>query len=227
MIQAKSAKSLGLARCHVCAFVSRLDEHDQERSCPRCGSLIHSRKPQSLARTWAYLIAGFVLYIPANVLPMMHTRTIFYEQNDTILSGILYLWNNGSWGLALIVFVASIMVPLVKLLSLSFLAFSIQRRSGLWLLPRTQLYRLVELIGRWSMLDVYVLALLTSLVQNPAVADVRPGPAAIAFASVVVLTLLASRSFDARLLWDAAAEGALAPIGADPAVTLLLPEARR
>jgi len=204
-----SARELGLARCHACELVSQVSAGPAHAACPRCGTIIQSRKAESLARTSAYLIAAYVLYIPANVLPIMRTHTLFGLQNDTIFSGIVYLWNGGSYGLAVIVCLASIVVPLVKLVVLTALVISVRLKALGALTYRTRLYRAVDFIGRWSMLDVYVLALLTSLVQTPAVAEIRPGPAAIAFASVVVLTLLASRSFDVRLLWDAAP----APVG--------------
>lgn len=208
MSRSVSARQMGLARCDVCALVCRPLIGRREATCPRCGSLVHSRKPQSLARTWAFLISGYILYIPANILPMLDTQTFFGVQRDTIFSGIVYLWKGGSWGLALIVFCASIAVPLIKLLSLTMLAISVQQRSIKSLYARTRLCRVVDFIGRWSMLDVYVLVLLSALVQNRAVAQISPGPAAIAFASVVVLTLLAARSFDPRLMWDAAEERA-------------------
>jgi paraquat-inducible protein A len=223
-----SALELGLARCHACELVSSLDTDDVHASCPRCGTVLHSRKPESLARTWAYLLAAYVLYIPANVLPIMRTRTLFGVQDDTILSGILYLWHGGSGGLAVIVFCASILVPLVKLFALTALALSVRLKARRWLEPRTRLYRAVDFVGRWSMLDVYVLGLLTALVQTPAVAEIRPGPAAIAFASVVVLTLLASRSFDIRLVWDAAqAHVPVSERASGPILTARIPETDR
>lgn len=172
--------------------------------CPRCGAPLHSRKPQSLARTWVYVISAFVLYIPANVLPIMRTRTLLGARDDTIMSGIVYLRDDGSWFLAAIVFVASIVVPLVKLLALSSLLWSVQQKSSDRLIERTTFFRAVVWIGRWSMLDVYVLALLTSLVQSESVTAIIPETGALAFASVVVLTLLAAATFDPRLMWDAA-----------------------
>lgn len=172
--------------------------------CPRCGAPLHSRKPQSLARTWVYVISAFVLYIPANVLPIMRTHTLLGARDDTIMSGIVYLRDDGSWFLAAIVFVASIVVPLVKLLVLSSLLWSVQQKSSDRLVERTTFFRAVVWIGRWSMLDVYVLALLTSLVQSQSVTSIIPETGALAFASVVVLTLLAAATFDPRLMWDAA-----------------------
>jgi len=162
---------------------------------------MHVRKPDSLARTTAYLIAAIILYIPANLLPIMHTATLVGGEDDTILSGVIVLLKSGSWPLAALVFFASIMVPMLKLIALTVLVLSIHRR---WTSPphgRLRLYRLVEFVGRWSLLDIYVLTLLVALVQLHALATVEPRPGALAFAAVVVLTLLSARSFDPRLLW--------------------------
>jgi paraquat-inducible protein A len=163
---------------------------------------MHVRKPDSVARTSAYLIAAAILYIPANLLPIMHTATLVGGEDDTILSGVIVLLKTGSWPLAALVFFASIMVPILKLLALSVLVLSIHLRWTSPPLGRLRLYRLVELVGRWSLLDIYVLTLLVALVQLRALATVEPRPGALAFAAVVVLTLFAARSFDPRLLWD-------------------------
>ncbi len=199
-----SAATLGLASCHACARVSRVPARGGESDCPRCGARLHLRKPDSLGRTWALLIAAAVLYVPANVLPIMHTGSLFGAQSDTILSGIVYLWVSGARDLALIVFVASIAVPLAKLLALAFLALSVQRRSRWQPLQRAKLYRAVEFVGKWSMLDVYVVALLATLVHFESLASIRAGAGAVAFGAVVVLTMFAAHAFDPRLIWDAA-----------------------
>lgn len=170
--------------------------------CPRCHSSLHHRKPHSIGHTWAFLLAGYLLYIPANLLPIMEARSIQEAQIDTIMSGIVYLWNTGSWGLAAIVFAASIVVPSFKLLALSWLNWTVQKKSPRWPRARTRLYRFVELIGRWSMLDIFVVALLVALVQLRLFAVVRAGPAAAAFGAVVVFTMLAAHSFEPRLIWD-------------------------
>jgi paraquat-inducible protein A len=161
------------------------------------------RKPASLSRTWAYLLAATVLYIPANVLPVMDTSSLFGAQKDTILSGVVYLWVSGSWPLAVLVFIASIAVPMLKVLGLAYLTISTQLHSQWLPEQRTQIYRVIELVGRWSMLDIYVITMLVALVQFKALATINAGPAAIAFGAVVVLTLLAAMSFDPRLIWDA------------------------
>jgi paraquat-inducible protein A len=197
-----TAAKLGLAACHLCGLVSKVGRLEGNSLCPRCGAHLHLRKPNSIARTWALVIAAYILYIPANVLPIMQSGSLFGAQADTIMSGVVYLWTSGDPPLAALIFFASIFVPLAKLLSLSFLALSAQRHSAWHPRQRTRLYRMVEYIGPWSMLDIYVLALLVTLVHFEALASITPGPGAIAFASVVVLTLLAAISFDPRLLWD-------------------------
>jgi paraquat-inducible protein A len=193
--------------CHTCALVCRPPAHahgthPHEAWCPRCGSALHFRKPNSLSRTWAFLIASIILYIPANVLPVMYTSSLFGAQKDTIMSGVVYLWVSGSWPLAVVVFTASVLVPLAKIAALAVLAATAQLHSTWQPNQRTRLYRIVELVGRWSMLDIYVIAILVALVQLKAVATISAGPAAIAFAGVVVLTMLAAMSFDARAIWD-------------------------
>lgn len=200
-------------RCHVCSQLSRASKgaHGarwdlREMHCPRCGAALHFRKPASVSRSWALLIAAVILYVPANVLPMMKTSSLFGSQSDTILSGVVYFWTSGSWYLALIIFFASIMVPLLKMLALALLLVSVQLRTRWQPVQRARLYRLVEFVGRWSMLDIYVVGLLATVVQLTALASVRAGPAALAFGAVVVLTMLATESFDPRLIWDATEE---------------------
>ncbi len=199
-----SAASLGLVSCHTCSLVSRAAT--DEALCPRCGSRVPFRKPGSIGHCWAFLIAAVILYIPANTLPMMLTSSLFGSSDDTIISGVLFLWEDGSWYLALIVFVASILVPLGKMLALFVLLLSVQL-PGIQLTPErrgrlARTYRVIESIGRWSMLDIYVVALLATVVQLTALASVHAGPAALAFGAVVVLTMLATESFDPRLIWD-------------------------
>jgi paraquat-inducible protein A len=165
------------------------------------------RKPHSLSRTWAFLVAAIILYIPANVLPVMRTEWLTGSEDDTILSGVIFLWSSGSWPLALVVFVASISVPLLKIATLAYLATSVQLGSTWQPRQRARLYRIVELIGRWSMLDIYVTAILVALVHAKALATIQPGPGALAFGAVVVLTMLAAMSFDPRLIWDSQHRG--------------------
>jgi paraquat-inducible protein A len=211
-----SAASLGLAGCHDCGLVSRLAGH--EGTCPRCGSALHLRKPDSLGRAWALVIASYILYIPANVLPIMETSSLFGAQSDTILSGVVFLWHSGSWDLALIVFVASVVVPLSKLFALTWLLLAVRRRPVTQPLQKTRLYRLIELVGKWSMLDIYVVALLATVVKFHSLANITAAPGAVAFGAVVILTMLAAQAFDPRLIWDAA-ERRDAPAGPEPSAT--------
>lgn len=197
-----TAASVGLASCHACGLVSRLAAQAYESRCTRCDAALHVRKPNSISRTWALLIAAFVLYIPANLLPVTITRSIFGVQSDTIMSGVAYFWNTGSYDLAIIIFTASIFVPLAKLLALSLLTLLAQRRIRWEPLQCTRLYRMVEFIGKWSMLDVFVVALLSTLVDFSALAAISAGPGAVAFGAVVVITMFAAMTFDPRLLWE-------------------------
>jgi paraquat-inducible protein A len=193
-----TAASLGLLSCHTCALLSQGSAH-----CRRCGTPLHSRRPDSVGRSWALLIASVVLYIPANVLPIMHTSSLFGAQRDTIMSGVVFLWKTGSWHLALIVFIASVLVPLFKMLAIGLLLVSVQRRSTWQPQQRLRLYRVVGFIGRWSILDIYVVALLATLVQLGGFASIVAGPGALYFGAVVVLTMFAAMAFDPRLIWDA------------------------
>ncbi|MBV5339265.1 MAG: paraquat-inducible protein A [Deltaproteobacteria bacterium] len=197
-----SAAGQALCSCHVCSLVSRVEQESLPAHCPRCGASLHFRKPGSLSRCWALLIAAYILYIPANLLTIMETGSLFKYRKDTIVSGVVELWKTGFWVIAIIVFIASVTIPLFKLISITLLLVSVQRRSTWLPRQRTSLYRLVELVGRWSMLDIYVVALLASLVQFGSIATVKAGPGAVAFGAVVVLTMLASMQFDPRLIWD-------------------------
>jgi paraquat-inducible protein A len=197
-----TASQLGLCVCHGCGGLSELIAGIRELRCRRCGASLHLRKPNSIARTWAFLIAAYIMYVPANVLPIMKTGSLFGSQSDTIMSGVAYLWHSGSWHLALVVFIASVLVPLTKMLCLTFLLISVQRGWTERALERTKLYRVLEFVGPWSMLDVYVVTILVALVQLKSLATIQPGPAAAAFGAVVVLTMFAAMAFDPRLLWE-------------------------
>lgn len=200
----RSAASRGLQRCNVCDLVSRSPQGAGGSSCPRCGHPLFLRKPKSLQRTLALLIAASVVYLPANLLPILHTQTATFEADSTIMGGVVSLWSSGSWPLALLVFFASIFVPLLKLIVLSGLVLSVHQGWQQRARERSALFRLVEFVGRWSMLDIFVVALLTALVQIRGLATITPGPAALAFAAVVILTMYAAQSFDPRLIWDQA-----------------------
>jgi paraquat-inducible protein A len=172
--------------------------------CARCGADMHIRKPDSITRTWALVIAAYVLIIPANLMPVMATGSLFGTEKDTIFGGVVYLWTSDSQVLAIILFCASIIIPFAKLFSLTFLLISVQLRSTWKPRMRAKLYRMVEAIGRWSMIDVYVATMLTALVQFGNLMSIRAGGGAIAFATVVVLTIFAAKSFDPRIIWDSA-----------------------
>jgi paraquat-inducible protein A len=196
-----TAAELGIVRCEACALVMQAPHDDAD--CPRCGERIETHRTSSLARCWALVITAAVLYIPANLLTMMKTEQFPLHRSDTIFSGIKFLWAQGSWELAVLVFTASILVPLTKLFALSFLLVTSSRHSTWRPRARTKLYRMLEVIGHWSMLDVFVVSLLTAVVQLGRFANVEPGPAVLPFASVVVLTMLASASFDPHTIWGA------------------------
>lgn len=198
----RSAAGQGFCSCRVCGLVSKLEQDDLAARCPRCTTRLHFRKPDSLHRCWAFLIAAYILYIPANLMIMMETGTLISYRKDTIFSGVIHLWHNGNPGIAAIVFIASILVPLFKLVVLTLLLVSVRRGSTWGIKHRTLLYRIVELVGRWSMLDIFVVTLLAALVQIQSFATVRAGTGAIAFGAVVVLTMFAAMEFDPRLMWD-------------------------
>lgn len=187
--------------CHVCGLVC--DDAPAHARCPRCGAPLHRRKTDSLARTWAFLIAAAILYLPANLLPMMETTSLLGRESDTIMSGIVYFWTSGSPDLAALIFLVSIFVPMAKLLCLAALAVAAKRGRRRGLRQSAQLFRIVEIVGRWSMLDIFVVALMVGMVRFHGLAVIEAGPAAAAFGAVVVLTILAARSFDPRLIWDA------------------------
>ncbi|SNS52880.1 paraquat-inducible protein A [Noviherbaspirillum humi] len=201
-----TAASRGLVTCHACGLLCRALAHEHAMSCPRCEARLHARKPHSLARTWALLITAYILYIPANLYPILEANSLLERQSSTIMGGVVLFWTSGSWFIAALIFIASIVVPLTKLLALTFLLISVHRRMSWRPHQRTQLYRLVAFIGRWSMLDIYVVALSVALVQVESVASMHAGLGAVAFGAVVVLTMIAAETFDPRLMWDAAKE---------------------
>ena len=198
-----TATALGLILCHDCKRLNDARNLGAHGLCVRCGSRLHARKPESLARTWALTLTACLLYVPANVLPVMTVLMTGRSEADTILSGVKALLIGGMWPLALLVFFASITVPVLKLLVLIFLLLSVQMKSHWRPRERTVLYRLTETIGRWSMIDIFVIAILVALVQVGALATITAGPGAVAFGGVVVSTMLAAISFDPRLIWDA------------------------
>jgi paraquat-inducible protein A len=201
---AVTAAQAGLVSCEACHLLSQPADPTAPGFCPRCGEELEVRHHASIQKTWALVIAAVICYIPANLLPVMNSTTLGETEGDTILGGVAYLYSSGSWPLALIVLVASVMIPLGKLVALAYLLIGVQRGSVANNHERTRLYRLVEIIGRWSMLDVFVVTFTVALVQLQPLMSVESGPGVLFFAAVVVLTMLAAESFDPRLIWDSA-----------------------
>jgi paraquat-inducible protein A len=201
-----TAGEIGVIGCESCGLVLDAPRGDGFWRCPRCGFALHARKPHSVQRTVAWLLAAALLYVPANLLPVMATQSILGRESHTIVGGIIELWGSGSRELALIVFIASIAVPLLKIATLALLAWTAHRRSLWRQRERAALYRLVETVGHWSMLDVFVVVLLVGMVHFGVLASVEPETGLLAFGAVVVATMLASSSFDPRLIWPATPE---------------------
>jgi len=201
---ALTAMRQGLQACHVCSLLSRPAPGMDEGRCPRCDEELVFRKRASYQRTWAYLIAAAVCYVPANVLPVLTTTTATGTESDTILQGVVLLWSPSGWPLSLIVLFASIMIPSAKILALAYLLVTAQRGSAENNQQRIRLYRMVEFVGRWSMVDVFVDTFTAALIQLQPLMSVAPAPGLLFFAAVVVLTMLAAESFDPRLIWDGA-----------------------
>ena len=199
-----TAREASLVSCHSCHLLSRAPSPKDARHalCARCGASLHQRKPNSIARTWALILAALIFYIPANVLPITLTTSMGKVHADTIISGVIYFMVSGSWHIALVILIASICVPLLKILALSYLVISVQRKSSWRPQDRTRLYRITEAVGRWSMLDIFVITILVALVKLRSLATIEAGPAAVFFAAVVVITMFAAMSFDPRLIWD-------------------------
>ena len=199
-----TAASASLLSCHSCNLLSKMSgSHGHAHTlCPRCGSPLHQRKSNSLRRTWALVIAAFIFYIPANVLPITVVTSLGKTQADTIMSGVIYFVHTGMWPIALVIFVASVAVPLIKLFVLTFLLISVQRKSRWRPVDRTRFYRIAEAVGRWSRVDIFVVTILVALVKLGGLATIDAGPAASYFAAVVVTTIFAAMSFDPRLIWD-------------------------
>jgi paraquat-inducible protein A len=197
-----TAAARGLVACSECALVSRPVTPAAPGYCPRCGEKLAFRRENAIERTWALLIAAAVLYVPANLLPVLTTTTVVSSDSDTIMSGVILLYATGSWPLALIVLVASIVIPIGKIAALGYVLVTVQRGAVTGDRERTRLYRIVEFIGRWSMLDVFVDTFVVALVQLSPLMSVEPGPGVVYFMAVVVLTMFAAQSFDPRLIWD-------------------------
>jgi len=204
MTQPLTARNASMVPCHRCHLLSQIPTGGKlsEMACPRCGAALHQRKPDSINRTWALVIAAIIFYIPAMVLPISVTTTFAGAQGDTIMSGVIYFIHSGAWYIALVIFVASIMVPILKIIILLYLLISVQRKSTWRPLDSTRLYRIVEVIGKWSMVDIYVITIMMALIKLGGLASFDAGPAAVFFGTMVVVTMFAAMSFDPRLIWD-------------------------
>jgi len=203
------AIDLSLVLCDCCGLLNPLSvptNTGKNARCSRCHSILHQRKPKSLDRTLAFMIAASILYLPANILPMTMTDSLLGHQQDTIMSGVIFFWQGGDYLVAVVIFIASIFIPILKLVILGLLIIAVHMQaSKRWHFSPEHcgiLYRVVEFVGRWSMIDVFVVALLTALIQIQSLATILAGPGSVAFGAVVVLTMLASLSFDPRIIWD-------------------------
>lgn len=197
------ARDLGVIGCHGCGLVAEdtLD-HTGSEACPRCGTALHRRRPDSLARSAALLLAAMILYLPANLLPVMYTNLLGNGSESTIMQGVVEFWLSGSWGIAWVIFIASVAVPCTKFLVLGLLLVTAWRGSNWARRERARLYRLVEVVGYWSMLDVLVVAVVAALVKFKPLSEVEPRVGIAYFGAVVILTMLSAMSFDPRLIWD-------------------------
>jgi paraquat-inducible protein A len=193
-----SAASEGLASCHICGKVSPVDSG----TCPRCHGPLHLRKPDSLQRTWAFLISAAVLYLPANLMPIMTISQIGGAENDTILHGVITFWEMKAYPVAIVVFTASVLIPILKVAALIWLCLAARGHTAASPKALSRIYHLTELLGRWSMVDVFVVSILVCLVRMGTLLTITPGPAAVCFSGVVILTMFAAMSFDPRLIWD-------------------------
>lgn len=197
------ARELGVVACHDCeAVCDDVATASKPATCPRCGNNLHRRHPDSIRKSSAYLIAALILYIPANLYPVMYTTFLGSGFASTIMGGIIDFWNSGSYGIALVIFIASIAVPCVKFAIMGVLLITCQRKSKWARKERTTLYRVVEMVGYWSFLDVLVVAIVASLVEFHALSETQPRVGILFFGAVVILTMLSAMSFDARLIWD-------------------------
>jgi paraquat-inducible protein A len=193
----QGAMAQGLQGCPICTAVGAATK----THCGRCGARLHADWSHSLQNTWAWLITSVLLYIPANFLPITYTRFLGKETESTIMGGVVTLWEHGSEPIAAVIFIASIVVPIAKMIVLAWLCLSIQFRSEFALTQKTKVYRITEFVGRWSMIDVFVVGTLVALIQLGNIMTILPGAAAVAFAGMVATSMLAALSFDPRLLW--------------------------
>ncbi len=197
----------GLVLCEVCGLLSRPANKEEPGYCPRCDAELEFRRHNSIQRTWALILGAAICYLPANILPIMISSQLGRVEEDTIISGVILLYNTGSAALAAIVLIASVIIPMAKLIALSYLLITVQRGSIKKNRDRAKLYRLVEIVGRWSMLDVFVATFIVALIQLQPLMAIMPGMGVMFFGAVVVLTMLAAETFDPRLIWDSSKGG--------------------
>ncbi|MCF8057253.1 MAG: paraquat-inducible protein A [Desulfocapsa sp.] len=201
----QTAMNAGFISCHDCRKL--VDAGKTEKgvplACPRCHADIHFRKPNSIARTWALIVTAAVLFIPANLLPIMRVDFLGSQSFSTLMDGIIYFFHEKEYGIGLIIFIASILVPLFKIIGMTIILLSIRFKWKSWLKHKTTMFHFIEFIGRWSMLDIFVIALMSALVDFGGLTSTHAAPAATYFTAVVVTTMVAALTFDSRLLWDA------------------------
>lgn len=198
-----TAQSMDAVSCPVCGLlVSNTYRRTKTNRCPRCDGNLRSRKKNSLKRTWALLITAAVLYVPANVYPILTLASFGESTTSTIVGGVIELAEAGQWTIAAIVFIASVLVPVFKILALLFLVITVQFNINWQPRKRAVLFRFTEFIGRWSMIDIFMISILIALVKLQAIATIEAGAGAIAFAAVVIITMFAAMTFDPRLIWD-------------------------
>lgn len=190
-----------IGSCPVCHQLVKIKRGKKEY-CPRCGTAVYLRKPDSLNISLALVIASIILYIPANLYPMMHVHTFVGSQSDTIISGIIYFFESGSYLIAFVILIASIVVPFIKMVILLYLIYSVKRGKAEDKEQKLKLYILTEVIGKWSMVDVYVVSIMISLVHFGPLTEIKAGAGAVFFLMVVILTMLSAMAFDSRLIWD-------------------------
>jgi paraquat-inducible protein A len=197
-LPASTAASRNLAACHLCCKLADADLHH----CPRCGAALHLRKSDSIQRTLALLLTSCILYIPANLYPIMITEQLGTAEGSTIIGGVILLIHHGAVPVALVILLFSVMVPIGKLMAMFYLVWTVKRHSPVSARQRTTMYQITEFVGKWSMVDVFVVAILVALVHLGGLISIQPGIAAVCFAGVVIVTMLAAESFDPRLIWD-------------------------
>ncbi len=197
-----TAAAKGLRSCNICSTLMTPAQAKLSSRCRTCGASVSLRTPNSIQKTMAFLITSCVLYIPANFLPIMETVQLGRTLQSTIIQGVVQLWQFGSYGVALVIFVASVVVPILKMISISWLSWMVVRKKPISHAQANQIYNLTEFVGKWSMVDVFVVALLVALIQFDNIMSIHPGPGALSFAGVVLFTMLSAQAFDVRLLWD-------------------------